>query len=206
MLHCIDASEGALRVASTNLVDNGNCRFHLATLDKMPFPDDAMDFGYSLGVLHHIPDTLGALRDCVRKLKVGAPFLLYLYYAFDNRPPWFRMIWRVSDAVRRLVSRAPFRIKSLFCDICALTVYWPLARTARLAVALGVRTDNFPLSAYKNQSVYVMRTDALDRLGTRLEKRFTRDEVRRMMTDAGLSAIEFHEGMPHWVAVGRRQR
>jgi 2-polyprenyl-3-methyl-5-hydroxy-6-metoxy-1,4-benzoquinol methylase len=32
-----------------------------------------------LGVLHHIPDTAAAMRDCVRKLKLGAPFLFYLY-------------------------------------------------------------------------------------------------------------------------------
>ena len=48
----------------------------------MPLPDGALDFGYSLGVLHHIPDTQSALRACVRKLKAGAPFLLYLpHYA-----------------------------------------------------------------------------------------------------------------------------
>jgi 2-polyprenyl-3-methyl-5-hydroxy-6-metoxy-1,4-benzoquinol methylase len=44
-----------------------------------------MDFGYSLGVLHHIPDAQKALSDCVKKLKLGAPFLVYLYYSFDNR-------------------------------------------------------------------------------------------------------------------------
>jgi hypothetical protein len=49
-----------------------------------------MDFGYSLGVLHHVADTEGALRAAVRTLKPGAPLLVYLYYAFDNRPRWSR--------------------------------------------------------------------------------------------------------------------
>ena len=30
-----------------------------------------------------------------------------------------------------------------------------------------------------------MRTDALDRFGTRLEQRFTRDEIKIMMENAG---------------------
>ncbi|MCY7329778.1 MAG: class I SAM-dependent methyltransferase, partial [Saprospiraceae bacterium] len=75
---------------------------HVGYPISVSLPDGAMDFGYSLGVLHHIPDTRAALAACVRKLKPGAPFLLYLYYAFDNRPWWFKALWRLSDVVRRL--------------------------------------------------------------------------------------------------------
>jgi SAM-dependent methyltransferase len=204
LLHCVDASERALRTAERTLSGQRNCKFHLATLENMPFADASMDFGYSLGVLHHIPDTTSALRACVRKLKPGAPFLLYLYYRFDNRPLWFRALWRVSDALRRLVSRTPFRIRSLASDGLAVTVYWPLARLARMAERLGMRVDNFPLSAYRAHSFYVMRTDALDRFGTRLEKRFTRGEILQLMEDAGLRGVRFHEDWPYWVAVGTR--
>ena len=203
-LHCVDASADALRVAERNLAKLPNCRFHLSTVDSMPLPEAAMDFGYSLGVLHHIPDTGSALRACVRRLKPGAPFLLYLYYAFDNRPAWFRAIWRVSDRVRALLSRSPFRVRSVVCDLLAAGVYWPLARMARLAERMGASVEHMPLSAYRDQSFYVMRTDALDRFGTRLEKRFTRAEIVRMMEDAGLTGVRFHEGTPYWVAVGRR--
>jgi hypothetical protein len=49
-----------------------------------------------------------------------------------------------------------------------------------------------------------MRTDALDRFGTRLEKRFTRDEITAMLTRAGFTDIQFSEGMPRWVAVARK--
>jgi SAM-dependent methyltransferase len=179
---------------------------HLSTIEEMPLPDGGMDFGYSLGVLHHIPDTGSALRACVRKLKPGAPFLLYLYYAFDNRPAWFRTLWRISDAFRRVLSRAPFRIKALMCELCAATIYWPLARISAAAERIGVPVDNMPLSAYRKQSYYVMRTDALDRFGTRLEKRFTRKEIRRVMEEAGLSEVLFQEGPPYWVGLGIRRR
>ena len=29
------------------------------------------DFGYSLGVLHHVPDTEGAIRECVANAQTG---------------------------------------------------------------------------------------------------------------------------------------
>jgi ubiquinone/menaquinone biosynthesis C-methylase UbiE len=203
-LHCIDASNAALTVAAHNLSGNNNCALHLAMLDDIPLPDESMDFGYSLGVLHHIPDTYAALCACVRKLKPGAPFLLYLYYRFENRPRWFRMIWRASTGVRLVVSRMPFALRALVCDTLATAVYWPLARAAALAEKLGAPVNYLPLSSYRNRSFYVMRTDALDRFGTRLEKRFTRQEIRALMGNAGLSDVVFHEGEPYWVAVGRR--
>jgi hypothetical protein len=46
-----------------------------------------------------------------------------------------------------------------------------------------------------------MRTDARDRFGTRLEKRFTKEEVREMMERAGLTDIKFGDKV-FWTAVG----
>ena len=50
-----------------------------------------------------------------------------------------------------------------------------------------------------------MRTDALDRLGTRLEKRFKKIQVLSMMEKAGLERIKFSKNMPFWCAVGFRK-
>jgi len=203
-LHCVDASEAALRVAAKNLSALGNCALHRSTIDNMPIADASCDFGYSLGVLHHIPDTVAALQACTRKLKPGAPFLLYLYYAFDNRPAWFRAIWRVSELGRAALSRAPFRVRSAVCDALAATIYFPVARMTRAAERIGLPVENIPLSGYRNLSFYVMRTDALDRFGTRLEKRFAQGEMRQMMEAAGLGDIRFQQEEPYWVAVGTR--
>lgn len=203
-LHCIDASEQALSVARRNLAGQGNCDFHHASVDAIPLPDGSMDFGYSLGVLHHVPDTLAGIRSCVAKLKPGAPFLLYLYYAFDNRPAWFRGVWRMSEAVRTRVSRMPHRSKVRVTRAIAAGVYWPLARTAGLLERAGMNVDAFPLSAYRALSLYTMRTDALDRFGTRLEQRFTRAQMEEMMRAAGLRDIRFNTDEAFWTAVGYR--
>ena len=122
----------------------------------------------------------------------------------DDRPAWFRMLWKVSDCMRLVVSRSPRVVRHLVCDVLALTVYWPLARAARVGARFGLAVDHAPLSAYKDRSFYVMRTDALDRFGTRLEKRFTKPEILRMMEEAGLTSVRFGAGPPFWVAVGVR--
>jgi ubiquinone/menaquinone biosynthesis C-methylase UbiE len=203
-LHCIDPSS-ALEVAKKALVSLPNCVFHEATVDSIPLADASMDFGYSLGVLHHVPDTQAAIRSCVDKLKPGGPLLLYLYYAFDNRPKWFQILWRVSDMIRRGISRLPHLPRYWVSQVIALTVYWPLARVARLLSAMGLSAslvDLVPLSFYRDRSFYVMRTDALDRFGTRLEQRFTQQQIREMMERAGLVNIRFSSSTPYWCAVG----
>lgn len=204
-LHCIDPSS-ALDVARRNLAAFPNCEFHSATVGAIPLKDASMDFGYSLGVLHHVPDPEAGLRSCVAKLKPAAPFLVYLYYAFDNRPSWFRTVWRVSDILRRAVSRLPHRPRFAVSQLFAVCVYFPLARAALVAERLGVDVRNFPLSAYRSLSFYTMRTDALDRFGTRLEHRFSRGRIIGMMEDAGLERIRFSEAEPFWCAIGYRQK
>jgi SAM-dependent methyltransferase len=203
-LHCIDPSD-AIEVARRNLADCPNCTFHRTSVEAIPLADGSMDFAYCLGVLHHVPDPEAGLRACVSKLKPGAPFLVYLYYAFDNRPAWFRTLWQFSDWMRRGISSLPGALKRHLSDLLALTIYLPLARLARLAERLGTDVRHFPLSAYRDRSFYSMRTDALDRFGTRLERRFSREEVTDMMTRAGLDRITVSPNEPFWCAVGYRR-
>ena len=68
---------------------------------------NSQDFGYCLGVLHHIPDTQGALNACVKLLKPGAPFLVYIYYFFEDKnfnfqgtPVYFEPITSVLNLKR----------------------------------------------------------------------------------------------------------
>lgn len=201
-LHCIDPSAEALAVARARLEPYPGARFHVAGVDDIPVADGSQDFGYSLGVLHHIPDPQAGLVNCVRKLKPGAPFLVYLYYAFDNKPPWFRRVWQASELFRKGISRLPFAARKPVTAAIAGTVYWPLTRAARIAERMGMDVSAMPLSPYRHYSFYTMRTDALDRFGTRLEHRFSRVEVQRMMEAAGLGDIVFSEAVPFWTACG----
>ncbi|MBP6004833.1 MAG: class I SAM-dependent methyltransferase [Pyrinomonadaceae bacterium] len=199
-LHLIDPSD-AIDVARRNLANEANCEFHRAGVEAIPLEANSCDFGYSLGVLHHVPDTRAGLQACVDKLKVGAPFLLYLYYRFDNRPRWFRAIWKVSDVFRRIISKLPHGLRFAISQIIAAVVYFPLARGSKLLERMGVDVTRVPLSQYRDNSFYTMRTDALDRFGTRLEQRFTKVEIEQMMVDCGLRDIVFSE-RSFWTAVG----
>ena len=204
-LHCIDPSFDALAVAKRNLSSVQNCYFYNADVSSIPLENNSADFGYSLGVLHHVPDTERGLTSCTQKLKSGAPFLLYLYYSFDNRSNWFKMIWNISEIGRRLISRMPYEARYFTSQAIALLIYLPLARFWHLLDKFNLDVDALPLSAYKDRSLYVMRNDALDRFGTTLEKRFSKDEIHQMMLNASLENITFSPHSPYWCAVGYKK-
>jgi hypothetical protein len=50
-----------------------------------------------------------------------------------------------------------------------------------------------------------MRTDALDRFGTALEKRFTKEQIASLMVGAGLTNVRFSDSFPFWCAVGEKR-
>lgn len=203
-LNCIDPSFIALQQAKFNLKSFLNCNFECASASDSKLSDSSQDFGYCLGVLHHIPNTLEGLKSCANKLKSGAPFLLYLYYRFDNKPLWFKGIWKITDLVRRLVSSLPFKLKLLISQMIALFIYWPLARFSLVLEKLEIDVSNIPLSDYRKKPLYFLRTDALDRFGTTLEKRFTKDEIEKMLIETGFSNIKFSDSTPYWVVVATK--
>jgi len=200
-LNCIDPSE-SIAVAKKNLKEFTNVEFIARSVSDDVLAENSQDFGYSLGVLHHVPDTPKAIESCVKFLKPDAPFLVYLYYSFDNKSLAYRGIWRLTDIFRRIISRLPSKVKDIITDIIALTVYFPLAKLSKLMDFLKINIESIPLSYYRNHSFYTMRTDSRDRFGTPLEKRFSKNEIKRMMLDSGLTNIKFSTNQPFWCAIG----
>ena len=205
LLICIDASSKAVNVAKRNLTDKKNCYVIQGMIDTLPILDNSLDFAYSLGVLHHLPNTEQAIKSCVSKLKSGAPFLIYLYYAFDNRPFWFSLIWKCTDIMRKVISKLPFFLKYFLTNIIAMIIYFPLARASYFLEKIGLNISNIPLYEYRKKSFYTMRTDSLDRFGTRLEKRFTKEDIEKMMKNSELENICFSNTAPYWCVVGYKK-
>ena len=99
----------------------------------------------------------------------------------------------------------PFAIKLFISQLIAVLIYLPLARAALLLEKLGLDVSNFPLSWYRSEPFYILRTDALDRFGTRLEQRFTKDEISKMLIDSGFERIEFSDKEPFWTVISYKK-
>ena len=204
-IEAVDPSD-AVFAADKLLGDSNKVRITKASINTLPWPDETFDFGMSVGVLHHIPNTQLALNECVKKIKQGGHFYTYLYYKLDNRGFLFKTLFDASNMLRRVISILPSGPKKFICDVLAVVAYMPFVLTARLFIAMGLKKTaaNIPLFAYANKDFYIIRNDSLDRFGTRLEQRFTREEIMNMMKESGLSNIRFGENSAFWHAVGQK--
>lgn len=203
-LNCIDPSKNSIKVAKKNLSNFNNIEYFNSGISDTNIKKNSQDFGYCLGVLHHTNEIEKGINFCNKILKKNSPFLIYLYYNFENRGKLFKFIWKLSNLLRSVVCQLPFNSKKVITDILALFFYLPLARLALFLNLLGLNTHKFPLSFYKDKSFYTMRTDSLDRFGTKLERRFSRKEIIEMLTSNGFADIKFSEKAPFWVATCRK--
>lgn len=204
-MEAIDPSE-AIYTADKLIAEKENVRFSRASTDNIPFDDETFDFGMSIGVLHHIPDTQKAMTNCVKKIKKGGYFYVYLYYNLEDQPAFFKFILAIVSIIRKIVSSLPSVLKKFVCDLIAIFVYMPTILVGRLFNLFGLKklALKLPLSFYQNQSFFVIRNDALDRFGTSLEQRFSRSEITEMMEKAGLSEVVISPIEPYYHAVGKK--
>ena len=205
-IEAIDPSSAVLS-ASKLTAGNKNIRITQSGVDVIPFPDESFDFVFSLGVMHHLPDTQDAIQKAANKLKKGGHFLVYLYYSLDNRSLFFRMLFLPVHLLRMIVHRLPHGLKVIVCDILAVILYVPvisLAKLIRFLFPSKLWYKKMPLAYYCDKSFQIIRNDSLDRLGTPLEKRYSRKEIEMMLRKAGFTEVIFSENEPYWHAVARK--
>jgi SAM-dependent methyltransferase/uncharacterized protein YbaR (Trm112 family) len=179
-----------------------------ADVSALPFAPGAVDWAYSLGVLHHTESPERGLANIVSAVRPGGIVLLYLYYALDRRGLAFRALYHLVDLVRRVLSRQPRAVTRAVATVVATSVYWPLARSAALLerVGAGSLAARLPLSFYRHLSFATMQNDSLDRFGTRLERRYSQAQMITLMRRAGLVDPIISASPPWWHGTARKAK
>lgn len=199
-VYALEPSDGANRVLLRKFKKEPRIIVLKETVGANSIAEDSLDLGMSLGVLHHIPDTALAIKDLAKKIRPGGYFLCYLYYKVENKPTYYRAIFRIVDFARRIISRLPQVAKRFISNYIAAFVYWPLARLSKVLRMIGLNTANIPLHHYADMPFVMLANDALDRFGTSLEQRFNKAEITQMLSNADfdLSTLIFSELEPYW--------
>ena len=205
-VYLVEPSQGAFEVLTKKFKSKSHISLENSTISESTIPNNSLDFAMSLGVLHHISNTELALKDINSKLRGGGLFLGYLYYKVENKPFLYRMIFSVANYLRSRISNLPFKRKKRISYLIALFVYLPFAKLTKGLNMLKINTSNIPLHQYANLSFYMMKNDALDRFGTKLEKRFNKVEIVTMLVESGFdqSSINFSESEPFWTFTARK--
>lgn len=101
----LDMSMTSLRRAFDGFAEVGwgaNRRFVQSDAEGLPFPDQSFDGVVSFGVLHHTPNTAGAVEEVRRVLRPGGTAVVMLYRT--GNPKWFAS--RVARSIGNWLERA----------------------------------------------------------------------------------------------------
>lgn len=200
LVYALEPSNGANTVLKSKFSNDPKVVVLQETVGSNSIPLASLDFAMSLGVLHHIPDTCLAIKEVSRRIKSGGVFLCYLYYSLENKPTYYKIIFRAVDGFRRIISVLPQKIKHIATLVIAGVVYWPLARFSKVLNKFGINTSNIPLHHYADMPFVMLANDALDRFGTTLEQRFSKVEITEMLrvADFDISTLKFSDKEPYW--------
>ncbi len=197
----LDLSE-AVEAARGNVGHLPNVHLVQADIFHPPFADQSLDFVYSIGVLHHLPDPEAGFSSLAKRLKPGAPIFIWVYARGRGRQIPFLTLMRAVS------TRVPFQLLDALCWLLAAGqwVLWILPYRLlnriplRLTRALARR---LPFTLYARYPFRVLRTDWFDGLSVPLQRYYRREEIAGWFKREGLQRITI---APAWAgrALGYR--
>ncbi len=190
----VDFSE-AVFVARENLRDSDHAIFFMGDIKRLPFRNDFAEFLFSLGVLHHLPTP--ALDEVVALKNYAPRLLIYLYYALDNRPVFYKYLLSAVNLARGILAklRNP-HFREVFCWLGAIAVYRPMVCLGIMLKPFGLE-EQVPLyQGYQGKSIRRIRQDVYDRFFTRIEQRVSRREILEL--EGTFSKINVSDEIPYW--------
>jgi len=206
-IYALEPSAEAVQVMNEKFSQDSKVQVLHEDIEKNSISENSLDLAISLGVLHHIPDTSQAITDVGNKIKSGGIFLCYLYYKVEDKPIYYRAVFRIVNVVRYSISRMPHTLRMFIAKLIAFSIYLPLARFSRFRLKSGKDISNIPLHHYAEMPFIMLENDALDRFGTRLEQRFNKEGIKKMLEAANfdLNTLQFSEAEPFWTFAVRKK-
>jgi SAM-dependent methyltransferase len=174
-VHGVDLSR-AVDAAAANLGHRPNVRIYQADILNLPFVPGSFDRIYSIGVLHHTPDTRRAFMALVPLLKPGGHLSVWVYTAR------LRTTMAASELWRGVTSRLPQRLL-YYLSAVAIPLY---------------HVHRIPLVGWASRVVLPTTMDprpdwrwagTFDWYSPKYQWKHTADEVRQWFAEAGLTDV-----------------
>ncbi len=174
--HSVDA-------AAANLGERDGSAIVQADIFRLPFAPATFDIGYSIGVLHHTPDSAAAFRALAPLVKPGGALAVWVY---PENP-----LYAITDLYRRLTTRLPKRWLYALSHT-AIPLYW----LHRLPGIGKLTRPLLPTRLHPNRAWRVL--DTFDWYAPTYQSKHTYPEVAGWFQSSGYTAITL---LPDPVAV-----
>ena len=187
----MDLSE-AVEAARENTRHLSNVHLIQADVFHSPLRERSLDFIYSIGVLHHLPDPKKGFLTLTRLLAPGAPIFIWVYSRGRGRQI------AVFNLMRAVSTRLPLHLLNLFCLGLAAGQWalWiaPYRLLSRFQPTRGL-AQHLPFTVYARYPFRVLHADWFDGLSVPIVNYYRREEIVEWLREAGLERVRVD---PDW--------
>lgn len=165
----VDAAYGNLK---------GRKNVHLAQADifNLPFREKTFDYIFSIGVLHHTPNTKAAFDQLPKLLKPGGTIAIWVYSTL------MRSWARPSDVYRHVTTHLPKRVLYALCHVAI-----PWYHLNQMRGISRVTRKVLPISAHPDPEWRVL--DTFDWYSPTYQWKHDDDELREWFESHGLVSV-----------------
>ena len=155
-----------------------------------------LDYIFSIGVLHHVPDPKPVVEAIYRALRPGGRFFVWLY-GKEGNGLYLALISPLRDITKRLPH---FMLASL-----VETLYWPLVLYIKFCHWLPLPLGGYMLSVFEKMSPEKRRLIIYDQLNPSYAKYYTRAEAEELLIDGKFINVRTHHRHGYsWTAIGTK--
>jgi SAM-dependent methyltransferase len=190
----VDPSE-AFEVLCRNIEQPEKVTCLKITGDKLPAYSD-LDYVFSIGVLHHIPDPAPVVEAVFKALRPGGHFLVWLYSKEGNG-----LYLALVRPLRALTKRLPHFLLAFLVEI----MYWPLVLYIKLCHWLPLPLREYMLPILEKMSVEKRRLIIYDQLNPEYAKYYTRFDAEKLLSDGKFENVRIHHRHGYsWTVIGTK--
>ena len=181
----VDLSQ-AVRAAHNNTRHLPGVHVVQGDIFNLPVRDEAFDFGYSIGVLHHLPDPRAGFSKLVEKVRPGGHVFAWVYGVRRGPIEW------LSRTLRSMTTRMNLRLLNVLCWIIAVALrvfsHWPYRVLSLFGPTKGL-AKRLPIADHARYPFSILVADAFDRLSVPLVRYYDEPEFRQWFEEEGLGDI-----------------
>jgi SAM-dependent methyltransferase len=191
----VEPSEEAFNVLVRNMDQPEKVTCLQITGDQLPSCGD-LDYIFSIGVLHHIPDPAGVVKAAFNALRPGGKFIVWLYGKEGNRFLLFFLY-----PLRALTKRLPHYVLAFL----VWSLYFPLVIYMKLCQRLSLPLREYLLTVFEKMSADKRRLIIYDQLNPAYSKYYTRFEAEKLLCEAKFEDIQIHHRHGYsWTIIGTK--
>jgi SAM-dependent methyltransferase len=155
-----------------------------------------LDYVFSIGVLHHIPDPAPVVEAVFKALRPGGHFLVWLYGKEGNG-----LYLAAVRPLRILTKHLPHFMLASLVEM----IYWPLVFYIKLCYWLPLPLRRYMTSVLEKMTPEKRRLIIYDQLNPSYAKYYTQFEARKLLLDGKFVNIRIHHRHGYsWTVVGTK--